>query len=484
MPWWGTTKQRKRYDPSYDTPKEKKEQAQAATSPQAAQAYAERSTVREVPSSGPVLSSDGEFASTDPRAIAAHDLQVKRKERVLQSLLNTPLPGLDMGQTDILTTVLNEGIEAGADPEELLAAIETGLVESDLRNLGYGDADSEGWRQERKMYYPNPRNVEASAERFFDELKTDAGAQDAPTPGLMAQAAQGSAFPERYDEREAEARDLLSAFMDRQQKVGGKTIPEPNDPLSFEGGPEDVVTAGDVVPRHKLFKWLEGAGGNTANRENIENLNPVFARHLIRAAAKSGDPLTITSAQRSEEEQGEISPGTNPAAPPGYSVHQFGGAVDSEPTPEQIELLDQEGIEHGYAGGEPDPPHTEFTDPRLIKRMTNFGPVRSGYAPSGLEEAVGDITDWSGDGVSSGGAVAPTSSLASYAGDSSSSVSGSLLDAAMERAEPESGPTPATSRLASMMNLLEAPLPSVREPLQPLRRRPDDLLKLALGGRA
>lgn len=278
---------------------------------------------------------------------------------------------------------------------------------------------------------------------------------------------------------------LLHAALD---KSGG--VPN-NDPLSFEGGPQDVRTAIDVVPKHKLFKWLQGAGGNTGNRENIANLNPVFARHLIRAAAKSGDPLTITSGQRSTEEQGEISPGTNPAASPGYSVHQFGGAADTEPTPEQIKLLEDEGIEHGYAGGETDPPHTEFTDPRLIKRMTNFGPVRSGYAPPGLEEAVGDLTDWEGDGVSSGGAVAPTSSgsssLSSYGyapSSSSPSPSSSLMTAALENTGPENPTTiPRQNNLDTIMDMLDDPVPSVSDPTQMLKRKNDSLLRLALQGR-
>jgi hypothetical protein len=50
------------------------------------------------------------------------------------------------------------------------AAVETGLVESGLRNLPGGDADSQGWRQERASLYANPRNVGASVNRFFDEL--------------------------------------------------------------------------------------------------------------------------------------------------------------------------------------------------------------------------------------------------------------------------------------------------------------------------
>jgi hypothetical protein len=53
----------------------------------------------------------------------------------------------------------------------LRAALQTGLVESGLRNLDYGDADSQGWRQERASLYPDPTNIQASVDRFFTEAQ-------------------------------------------------------------------------------------------------------------------------------------------------------------------------------------------------------------------------------------------------------------------------------------------------------------------------
>lgn len=145
--------------------------------------------------------------------------------------LRAPIPGLDREQTNVLTQVLTEGVRSGADYEDLLAGTETGLVESNLRNLGYGDADSEGWRQERTSIYgtgpQGPRNVKASARRFFEELETDAGTQSASTPGLKAQAAQGSAFPERYDEQEAIAKPLLNEYLRRAKTAKRLGLPLP-----------------------------------------------------------------------------------------------------------------------------------------------------------------------------------------------------------------------------------------------------------------
>lgn len=122
---------------------------------------------------------------------------------------SAPLPGLGSQESRVARQVLSQG--RGATKKEKLAAAETGLVESGFRNLPGGDADSEGWRQERRMYYPNPRNVKASANRFFAETASVPGAS-APTAGALAQAVQRSAFPDRYSERRPEANAIVKAF--------------------------------------------------------------------------------------------------------------------------------------------------------------------------------------------------------------------------------------------------------------------------------
>jgi hypothetical protein len=51
------------------------------------------------------------------------------------------------------------------------AAVETGIVESGLTNPSGGDADSAGWRQERRSLYANPTNINAAARRFRQEFQ-------------------------------------------------------------------------------------------------------------------------------------------------------------------------------------------------------------------------------------------------------------------------------------------------------------------------
>lgn len=126
------------------------------------------------------------------------------------------LPGLDAEQAQVTRTVLRRGERVRATRKEKLAAVETGLVESNMRNLDYGDADSKGFRQERTSLYGDgpagPTNVKAAADRLYREMRTDLGTATAPTPGLLAQAAQGSAHPERYDQRAPEAKAILRAY--------------------------------------------------------------------------------------------------------------------------------------------------------------------------------------------------------------------------------------------------------------------------------
>lgn len=97
-----------------------------------------------------------------------------------------------------------------ANPVERLALWMAGIVESGLKNLNYGDADSLGSLQERVSIYgrAHAMNPYASAVRFISDamkLRPWKG-----TAGRLAQAVQRSAFPERYDAAAGQARRYLS----------------------------------------------------------------------------------------------------------------------------------------------------------------------------------------------------------------------------------------------------------------------------------
>lgn len=138
-----------------------------------------------------------------------------RKVKRLESKRSRgPLSTLGPAESKVARKVLSTGRRMGATRKEQLAAAETGLVESGFRNLGYGHADSEGWRQERAMYYPNPRNVKAAARRFFSESVSDTGGTRGVgmTAGQLAQTIQASANPGAYDARKPEAAAIVRDF--------------------------------------------------------------------------------------------------------------------------------------------------------------------------------------------------------------------------------------------------------------------------------
>lgn len=180
-----------------------------------------------------------------------------------------PLPGLTAQQSKVARTVLRRGVKANATRKEKLAAAETGLVESSFQNLPGGDADSEGWRQERASIYgtgpKGPRNVKASADRFYGEARSDAGVGGARTAGELAQATQGSAFPERYDERRPEANAIVKAFERgglkpaQQRKLAQAQVKARKLGLNVSGASKVGPAPPKVVTRFKAIKAAAGA---------------------------------------------------------------------------------------------------------------------------------------------------------------------------------------------------------------------------------
>jgi hypothetical protein len=114
-------------------------------------------------------------------------------------------------QRTVLAAIKRIGREQGASAKEIKAAIETGLVESGLRNLPGGDADSAGWRQERASLYKNPTNLDASIRRFFAETHAVKGKY--ASAGDLAAAVQrpARAFRGRYQGTSGQAQGLLGS---------------------------------------------------------------------------------------------------------------------------------------------------------------------------------------------------------------------------------------------------------------------------------
>jgi hypothetical protein len=125
------------------------------------------------------------------------------------------MASLDREQKSIVQAIIQESLKI-KDPvarrKFKRAAVQTGLVESNLRNLDHGDADSQGWRQERASLYKNPTNVKASVRRFREEFEQfyDPGERASDVAGQVQRPA--AQYLGRYQERAGEAKDILSQF--------------------------------------------------------------------------------------------------------------------------------------------------------------------------------------------------------------------------------------------------------------------------------
>lgn len=166
-------------------------------------------------------------------------------------------------QKKIAREIVRRGKRAGASPMEVESAIETGLVESNLRNLPGGDADSQGWRQERKSLYPNPRDLGASIDRYFRETKAAKVKGKYKNSGELAAAVQRPAaqYRGRYEQRDADAGAILRA-------LGGKLGADPADrrapgrTASFTRDEKSFDAAGYEAARRKatVAGFLEKRG--------------------------------------------------------------------------------------------------------------------------------------------------------------------------------------------------------------------------------
>ncbi len=149
---------------------------------------------------------------------------------------------LDAEQRRVARRIQQIAREVGAGPKQIKAAYATGLVESGLRNLPGGDADSQGWRQERASLYSNPRDLDASIRRFFAETAAVKGKYG--RAGELAAAVQRPAaqYRGRYQERSVEADALM-----RQFGGGGASTPRLQTGSSGATGGDNSAARGAAI---------------------------------------------------------------------------------------------------------------------------------------------------------------------------------------------------------------------------------------------
>jgi pyruvate/2-oxoglutarate dehydrogenase complex dihydrolipoamide acyltransferase (E2) component len=109
---------------------------------------------------------------------------------------------------DVVRLALAQAGRMHASPKVTLALVEAGIVESNLRNLPYGDRDSLGYLQQRPSQgWRCPRNITCATWDFV--RRAIPIEREYSTAGRLAQAVQRSAFPDRYDQAQARAVEVI-----------------------------------------------------------------------------------------------------------------------------------------------------------------------------------------------------------------------------------------------------------------------------------
>lgn len=143
---------------------------------------------------------------------------------------------LTRDQQGIAALIISIGKQRGLSPRAWQIAIQAGMTESGLRNVRYGDRDSQGIFQMRpSMGWGTVEQVTDptyAINKFYDVLEAVPNWQDS-RPGNVAQAVERSAFPSRYHRWEAMAAHLVQNLGDVEDAVGcgesaGAALP-PND---------------------------------------------------------------------------------------------------------------------------------------------------------------------------------------------------------------------------------------------------------------
>ncbi|KAH7104646.1 hypothetical protein BKA62DRAFT_819504, partial [Auriculariales sp. MPI-PUGE-AT-0066] len=124
---------------------------------------------------------------------------------------------------ETLDEVYSLAIARNVTPKVLLATFETAWVESRVWPLDCGDQDSVGVFQQRPSQgwgsVEQCMNTTYAAGKFLDGAKRNDALHPEYTAGQLAQSVQISDFPDRYDEAEDRALDLITQARQQAQDV-------------------------------------------------------------------------------------------------------------------------------------------------------------------------------------------------------------------------------------------------------------------------
>jgi hypothetical protein len=208
-----------------------------------------------------------------------------------------------------------------ANRREILSLLTGGLVESNLQQLDRGHLDSRGFLQQRPSqgwgsFKPGKKGIREDTDDFMRALRrTNTRGMSV---GEAVQAVQRSAYPDRYQKRLPEARQLLG-------RLGGRSVPS---------GGRSGGGAGSTPDR--LIPGVAGAQGMPQGSDGITALlEALSAKPQPRSSA--GLQAPAFSAQAVMPQGAQIpSGGGGPAPAPGVeeliaAIATQGGDVQNAP---------------------------------------------------------------------------------------------------------------------------------------------------------
>lgn len=150
-----------------------------------------------------------------------------------------PIHELSGEQYEVLYQIVYYGNTHGATGMEILAAVETGIVEDHFHNRDTATLENPavGWRQEEPSYgsVKDRLDLSKSIPNFYREVRAVRGRYR--TSGELAQAVQRSKYPKRYGEVEGLAKQLIRELGTNAGKPGDAFGPTPATGVKIGGIP-------------------------------------------------------------------------------------------------------------------------------------------------------------------------------------------------------------------------------------------------------
>lgn len=213
------------------------------------------------------------------------------------------------------------------------AAYETAPVEANWQNPSHGDADSEGWRQERRSLYKDPTNLTHSVDRFFNELAQNDRGQ--PSYELAADTQRPAAqYRGRYKAEHRNALALLHAGSSVPPTRSSTSSPGRVPQASSAGAPGFDQTGYDkAVRRQRVAELLQhgGRGSSALFRTGVLSTAAVDRSKFVTAAQPSPGP-NVPTATTPARSSGDASPSSSDVSKALKAAHKYLGVHEDNGT--------------------------------------------------------------------------------------------------------------------------------------------------------